>query len=53
MDKIFQHSKTIKDEIDSDPKLKEMIETGRQQAKEGLGMTTKELVKTLTKEDFM
>lgn len=43
---------TIAEEADRNPELKEMIEESREQYKQGLGMSTSELVKSLSPKDF-
>ncbi|NEU30326.1 hypothetical protein GN156_05975 [bacterium LRH843] len=43
---------TISDEIEANPKLEQMIRESREQYKKGLGVSTSELIKSLSPQDF-
>lgn len=44
--------RSIAEEVDNNPELKEMIEESREQYKLGQGMSTSEIVKSLSPRDF-
>ena len=45
--------RSIGEEILANPELKQMIDESREERKQGLGMTTAELIKSLSPKDFM
>lgn len=47
-----EEGKSVAAEILANPKLKQMIDASREEIKQGLGMTTSELLESLSPEDF-
>ncbi|UFT98716.1 hypothetical protein KO561_16180 [Radiobacillus kanasensis] len=48
-----EDEQTIKFEAENNPELKRMLKESQEQYEEGLGMSTKELLKSLSNKDFM
>lgn len=44
--------KSINEEVESNPELKKMINESRNQYKQGLGISTSDLIKSLSPKDF-
>ncbi|QGH35667.1 hypothetical protein GI584_17125 [Gracilibacillus salitolerans] len=49
---LQEEERSIKSEADENPELEQMLKESKQQYKDGRGMTTKELLKSFSKEDF-
>ncbi len=52
---VFQEEdkQSINADVEANPKLKKMINESRKQYKQGLGMSTSDLLKSFTPEDFV
>ncbi|MGJ7922238.1 hypothetical protein [Neobacillus sp. LXY-4] len=51
---VFQEDdNSIKSEVDANPELEIMINESRKQYKKGLGMSTSELIKSLSSKNFV
>ena len=52
---VFQEEdeQSINDDVEANPELIKMINESREQYKQGLGMSTKDLLKSMTPKDFV